>query len=142
MPNPENLVRGAGRDQLRDLARSDRPPALKGGWRSRRPPPEVLEPYKRRNEADVLLIGELEQSLAIDDLIADRLIDHLEQQGWTHRGKMRPEVEHLGKANDRRARRAEQLRRARLDALVADRAGIVPLTDAFAEIEEGDDEDA
>jgi hypothetical protein len=98
---------------------------------------------RREIESDGLLIEHLEDAMALDKLIVTRIAEWLEERGWSDRGrKLRPEVEHLGRAVDRMAKRAEQLRRARLDGAMAQRAGVVPLTDAFAEIEEEADEDA
>jgi hypothetical protein len=141
VPNERNLIPGAGAGRPGQAAN---PPALRSGWRTRRPAPELLAPHREAIEADPLLIDTLEDALALDRLVVDRISRWLEERGWQHdRGrKMRPEVEHLGRATDRMARRAEQLRRARLDQAVAERAGIVPLTDAFAEIEEEADGDA
>lgn len=136
MPNEGNLIPGAGGGRPDQAAN---PPALRSGWRTRRPAPELLEPYRQHIEGDLLLIGELETSLALQDLIVDRLISFLEENGWTHRGKMRPEVEHLGKAIDRRARLASQLRKARLDQAVAQRHGLVDVVTALASIEEGEE---
>ena len=140
MANEDNLVPGAGAGRPDQAVN---PPALRSGWRSRRPAPEVLEPHRREIETDTLLIDTLEDALALDKLIVTRVTDWLEERGWSDRGRrLRPEVDRLGAAVDRMAKRAEQLRRARLDRTVAQGVGIVPLTDAFAEIEEGDDEDA
>lgn len=108
------------------------------------------------------MIEQLEQAAAIDRLIVERVSGFLEAHGWDQKGngrqgrRLRVEVEHLGRAVDRLAKRAEQLRRARLDAAMAQRAGIVDLATYFerlgaeepkaieggdaAEIEEGDDD--
>jgi hypothetical protein len=138
--NEQNLVPGfaAGRpDQAAN------PPALKSGYRTRRPAPELLDPHRQQIRDDALLIETLESALSLDLLIVERITGFLEQRGWEatsqRRPKLRNEVEHLGRAVDRMARRAEQLRRARLDQAMAKRAGIVPLADAFAEIEEAEE---
>lgn len=100
-------------------------PHVRSGWRTRRPPPLLFDPVVAEL-ADVLAAdaplrdadGELPaadraavESAAIDLLIVRRVHGFLQTKGWEdERGeRLRPEVEHLGKANARLLGKLAQL---------------------------------
>jgi hypothetical protein len=124
------------------------PRALASGWRTRNPPAKVIQPHREAIERDVLLVDQLEDAAALDRLIVTRITEFLEDRGWDQKGngrqgrRMRVEVEHLGRAVDRLARRAEQLRRARLDAAVAGREGLLDLASYYAQPAEEEEDEA
>jgi hypothetical protein len=76
---------------------SAHPPALRSGYRTRRPPPAVLEPHRQAVES-----GTLEDALALDRLIVARISGWLDEREWSNRGRrLRPEVERLERAASR-----------------------------------------
>jgi hypothetical protein len=96
--------------------------ALKNGSRTTNPGEAYLAPIREQLAKDPTLVAEIEHALHVDVLVVERLTAFLEKHGFEEpkqKGRqpaLRPEVGMLMAANEKRARRAEQLRRVRLAA--------------------------
>lgn len=117
---PENLVPGRG------AWNPGASPALKSGWRTRRPARVLIDPIvteltealaadapvRDPDTGDVPVYDRMAVEVAaIDVLIVRRLFAYLELHDWSDpgTGALRPEVEHLGKANQRLAGKLDKL---------------------------------